>query len=56
MFLSIITTLSPVRMNSAAALIPLMPPPIMTTSHLIDLSRGGQYLNCFISSVVNHQF
>jgi hypothetical protein len=38
-----------------AALMPLTPPPTISTSHLMDLLSGGQYLNCFVSKVVNHQ-
>jgi hypothetical protein len=56
MFRSIITTRSPLPRNSAAALIPLNPPPTMSTSQEMSLLSGGQYLNCLIRSVVNHQF
>jgi hypothetical protein len=40
----------------AAALTPLNPPPTISTSHLIALVRGGQYLCPLIIKVVNHQF
>ena len=42
--------------NSAAALTPLNPPPTMSTSHLMSLVSGGQYLCSLTISVVNHQF
>ena len=56
MFFSMSTTLSPLRRNSAAALTPLNPPPTMSTSHLIALVRGGQYLWWFTNRVVRHEF
>ena len=48
--------LKPLRRNSAAALIPLNPPPMMSTSHLIAFVSGGQYLCSLIIKVVTHQF
>ena len=56
MFLSISTTLNPFFRNSAAALMPLNPPPTMRTSHLMSLVSGGQYLYACTIRVVNHQF
>jgi hypothetical protein len=56
MFFSMSTTRSPLRRNSAAALMPLNPPPTISTSHSMSLVSGGQYLWLLISRVVIHQF
>ncbi len=56
MFFSMSTTLNPLRRNSAAALMPLKPPPTISTSHLMSFVRGGQYLCSLTIRVVIHQF
>ena len=56
MFFSMSTTLSPLRRNSIAALMPLNPPPTISTSHLMSFVSGGQYLCALTIKVVNHQF
>src|SRR5678810_668118 len=50
MFFSMSTTRSPLRRNSAAALMPVKPPPTISTSHSMSLVSGGQYLWLLISS------
>jgi hypothetical protein len=56
MFFSMSTTRSPLSRNSAAALMPLKPPPTISTSHSMSRVSGGQYRWALISRVVIHQF